>query len=92
MNILNRTKVIVGLLFVGLISNGSLLAQLPKVSDARLGVDCLRLSDGKRLYGRSAARELRAGDTLVLEANPDALDEFRANLKLAFSEATKAAA
>ena len=51
MNILNRTKVIVGLLFVGLISNGSLLAQLPKVSDARLGVDCLRLSDGKRLYG-----------------------------------------
>lgn len=44
------------------------------------------IRDGKRLYGRARARELRAGDALVLEATPEALDEFRANLKLAFSE------
>jgi di/tricarboxylate transporter len=41
---------------------------------------------GTRRYGRSAASILRAGDTLVLEATPEALDEFRAALSLDFSD------
>lgn len=41
---------------------------------------------GKRRYGRSANSLLRAGDTLVLEAGPEALDEFRAALSLDFSD------
>ena len=44
------------------------------------------IRDGKRLYGRAANSLLRAGDHLVLEAIPDALDEFRAALGLAFSD------
>jgi len=40
---------------------------------------------GKRLYGTSAGRTLRADDILVLEATPEALDEFRAALKLDFA-------
>ena len=44
------------------------------------------LRDGKRRYGRAANSVLRAGDTLVLEATPEALDEFRSALSLAFSD------
>ncbi|MBV1926283.1 MAG: SLC13 family permease [Rhodobacteraceae bacterium] len=44
------------------------------------------IRDGKRRYGRSANSILRAGDTLVLEAGPEALDEFRAALSLDFSD------
>jgi len=44
------------------------------------------IRDGKRRYGRARNSELKAGDTLVLEASPDALDEFRAALSLAFSD------
>ena len=47
------------------------------------------IRDGKRLYGRSRNSEMKAGDTLVLEASPDALDEFRAALSLAFSDAKR---
>ncbi len=42
--------------------------------------------DGKRLYGTAHATSLLAGDALVLEAGPDALDEFRAALSLNFAE------
>ncbi|MBK1634661.1 SLC13 family permease [Rhodovulum adriaticum] len=42
--------------------------------------------DGKRRYGPQRATPLRAGDALVLEATPDALDEFRAALSLDFAE------
>lgn len=42
--------------------------------------------DGKRRYGTSHATKLLAGDALVLEAVPDALDEFRAALSLNFAE------
>ena len=45
------------------------------------------IRDGKRLYGTSRNRALQAGDTLVIEAAPEALDEFRTTLKLAFSDA-----
>ncbi|MEM8539136.1 MAG: SLC13 family permease, partial [Pseudomonadota bacterium] len=47
------------------------------------------MRDGKRLYGRARNSRLRAGDSLVLEATPDALDEFRSALSLAFSDATR---
>jgi len=41
---------------------------------------------GKRRYGRAANAILTAGDTLVLEAAPEALDEFRTTLALDFSD------
>lgn len=42
--------------------------------------------DGKRRYGTQKNTELLAGDALVLEAGPDALDEFRAALALVFAD------
>ena len=47
------------------------------------------MRDEKRLYGRARDTRLRAGDILVLEASPDALDEFRSALSLAFSDPTR---
>lgn len=47
------------------------------------------IREGKRRYGRAANSVLRAGDTLVLEATPEALDEFRSALKLDFSDADR---
>ncbi|MGB8624268.1 MAG: SLC13 family permease [Paracoccaceae bacterium] len=40
---------------------------------------------GKRLYGTQRNTPLQAGDALVLEATPDALDEFRSALSLEFA-------
>ncbi|WP_299554050.1 SLC13 family permease [uncultured Tateyamaria sp.] len=47
------------------------------------------LRDGKRRYGRARNSELRAGDVLVIEATPDALDEFRAATGLALADADR---
>ncbi|MEP1586562.1 MAG: SLC13 family permease [Tateyamaria sp.] len=47
------------------------------------------IRDGKRQYGRARNSVLAANDALVLEATPDALDEFRAALGLAVAEATR---
>ncbi|MEP3330145.1 SLC13 family permease [Sedimentitalea sp.] len=44
------------------------------------------IRNGKRRYGRAANALLAAEDTLVLEARPEALDEFRSALKLDFSD------
>lgn len=44
------------------------------------------MRDGKRRYGAARNSRLQAGDRLVLEATPEALDEFRATLSLAFVE------
>ncbi len=44
------------------------------------------IRDGKRRYGRSTHATLKEGDALVLEARPEALDEFRAALSLDFSD------
>jgi di/tricarboxylate transporter len=44
------------------------------------------IRDGKRRYGTQKNTKLRAGDVLLLEAGPDALDEFRAALSLVFAE------
>jgi len=41
---------------------------------------------GKRRYGAAINTVLQAGDVLVLQAKPDALDEFRSSLSLAFSD------
>ncbi len=43
------------------------------------------IRDGRRLYGSPEGRTLRAGDILVVEAAPAALDEFRSALKLDFA-------
>ncbi len=56
-----------------------------KTDVAILGV----IRDEKRRYGRATNTVLRAGDTLVLEATPDALDEFRTALSLAFSDSKR---
>ncbi len=45
--------------------------------------------DGKRRFGRSRNATLRAGDVLVLDATPEALDEFRTALRLGFSDAER---
>ena len=60
-------------------------AEADKADVAILGL----IRDGKRRYGRASNAVLRAGDTLVLEATPEALDEFRSALKLDFSDAQR---
>lgn len=47
------------------------------------------IRDGKRRYGRARNTSLKANDALVLEATPDALDEFRAASGLAVAEAAR---
>lgn len=42
--------------------------------------------DGKRRYGTQRNTPLRAGDSLVVEATPDALDDFRSGLSLDFAD------
>ncbi|MFD1507929.1 SLC13 family permease [Lacimonas salitolerans] len=45
--------------------------------------------NGKRLYGGARNTEIRAGDELVIEAVPEALDEFRSAMDLAFSDKSR---
>jgi uncharacterized protein with PhoU and TrkA domain len=44
------------------------------------------IRDGRRLYGSAQNRKLAEGDTLVLEAVPEAIDEFRTAFKLDFAD------
>ena len=44
------------------------------------------IRDGRRLYGNARNRKLQANDALVLEATPEALDEFRTTFKLDFAD------
>ncbi len=68
---------------------GQRVSELHQIADkndvAILGV----VRDGKRRYGTAGSTKLAAGDALVLEANPDALDEFRAALSLDFADAKR---
>lgn len=68
---------------------GKRLAELEDVADksdvAILGL----IRDGKRRYGQSRNVALQAGDALVLEAVPDALDEFRSTLDLRVADAER---
>ena len=45
------------------------------------------IRDGKRRYGTAKNSTLQAGDILVIEAAPEALDEFRSALNLDFADA-----
>lgn len=58
-----------------------------KADVALLGI----VRGGKRLFGAARNRDLAAGDHLVIEAAPEALDEFRVTLKLDFSDADRVA-
>ena len=68
---------------------GKRLAELTEVAEksdvAILGL----IRDGKRRYGQARNVALKAGDALVLEAAPDALDEFRSTLDLALSDTNR---
>lgn len=59
-----------------------LYGEAEKADVAILGL----IREGRRLYGTSANMRLAAGDALVIEATPDALDEFRTTLSLDFAE------
>ncbi len=65
---------------------GKRLVELQEAADksdvAILGL----MRDGKRRYGQARNSVLQAGDALVLEATPDALDEFRSTLDLALAD------
>jgi len=65
---------------------GKRLAELTPIADtadvAILGL----MRDGKRRYGQSRNVTLKAGDAIVLEATPEALDEFRSTLDLALAD------
>ncbi len=68
---------------------GKRIAELEETAE-RTDVAILGLMrDGKRLYGRARNSRLRVGDILVLEAGPEALDEFRSALSLAFSDPSR---
>ena len=64
---------------------GTLDAAAESADVALLGL----IRDGKRRYGRARDTELRENDTLVVEATPDALDEFRTSLGLAVADAER---
>jgi di/tricarboxylate transporter len=57
-------------------------AEAEKTDVAILGL----IRDGKRRYGQARNTALKAGDALILEATPNALDEFRTSLDLALSD------
>lgn len=61
---------------------GELAEEAEKADVAILGL----IRDGQRRYGAARNSVLAAGDALVLEATPEALDEFRSALNLAFSD------
>ncbi|OUS37002.1 SLC13 family permease [Rhodobacterales bacterium 56_14_T64] len=44
------------------------------------------IRDGRRRYGLAAGSVLQSGDAILLEATPEALDEFRTTLSLDFSD------
>jgi di/tricarboxylate transporter len=48
------------------------------------------IRDGQRMRGRALRQTIEAGDAVVLEAEPHALDEFRVAQKLAVAEAKRA--
>ncbi|WP_299738555.1 SLC13 family permease [uncultured Roseobacter sp.] len=65
---------------------GKRVAELTEAADkadvAILGL----IRDGKRRYGQARNTPIHAGDALVIEATPEALDEFRSSLDLAVAD------
>ena len=64
---------------------GELIPAADQADVAILGL----IRGGKRRYGQARNVLLEAGDTLVLEATPDALDEFRSTLDLAVADSNR---
>jgi di/tricarboxylate transporter len=67
---------------------GDLVQPAEKADVAVLGL----VRDGKRRFGTARNVRLRAGDVLVLEADPTALDEFRIAMSLNFASSDTEAA
>jgi di/tricarboxylate transporter len=65
---------------------GKRLAELQGTAESADVVLLGLIRDGARRYGQSRNVVLRAGDALVLEATPDALDEFRSTLDLQIAD------
>ncbi|MGB5865703.1 MAG: SLC13 family permease [Sulfitobacter sp.] len=68
---------------------GKRVSELEDIADKADVIIIGLMRDGKRRYGRAQNAELRAGDALVLEATPDALDEFRSTLDLAVADSAR---
>lgn len=65
---------------------GKRLAELTEAADAADVAILGLIREGKRLYGQARNTALREGDALVLEATPEALDEFRSSLDLSVAD------
>ncbi len=65
---------------------GKRVAELTEAAEAADVAILGLIRDGERRYGQARNSVLQAGDALVLEATPDALDEFRAALDLAVAD------
>ncbi len=68
-------------------------ARLSTLNEAAEAADVTLLGlirGGKRMRGRALRQTIQAGDAVVLEAEPSALDEFRVAQKLAVAEAKRA--
>ncbi|MBT0956193.1 SLC13 family permease [Alphaproteobacteria bacterium KMM 3653] len=65
---------------------GKTLADLEEIAEKSDVAIMGLVRGGKRLFGTQRKGELQPGDALVLEAAPDALDEFRAALALDYSD------
>ncbi|MEL6465008.1 MAG: SLC13 family permease [Pseudomonadota bacterium] len=68
---------------------GARLGQLEEDADKADVAIVGLLRDGKRRYGRAQNSELRAGDAIIIEATPEALDEFRSATSLAVADAAR---
>ncbi|MEM9968948.1 MAG: SLC13 family permease [Pseudomonadota bacterium] len=68
---------------------GKRLAELSETAEATDVALLGLIRDGKRRYGQARNVALQAGDALVLEATPEALDEFRSALALSIAEPTR---
>lgn len=68
---------------------GKRLAELQDVADKSDVVILGLIREGQRVYGQARNVALQAGDALVLEATPDALDEFRSTLNLLVADTTR---
>lgn len=68
---------------------GQRLSELYETADKNEVAILGLVRDGQRRYGTARSTKLAAGDALVLEATPDALDEFRAALSLDFADAKR---
>lgn len=74
------------------VGNKHIGKRVAELSDAAEKADVAILGlirDGKRRYGQARNTILQAGDALVLEASPEALDEFRSGLDLAVADAKR---